>query len=320
MSRIAVTGGSGFIGSYLVEELVEEGHEVLNLDIRFPVVRPETYRDVDVTDSAAVEQVFSDFRPELVVHLAARTDTYSDDIDDYAVNWVSTDVTCRAAAKVQARRYVSTSTQYVHATDEAPEADHDFSPFTAYGESKVRTEEVTRSALAGSDTEWVIIRPTNVWGPRHPRYPTEFWRVLRRGLYLHPAVRPPVLRAYGYVGTVTWQIRSLLTIEPFPHEAVLYVGDRLVRLDDWVDSFSVALRGKPARRVDPRVLRGLGRVGDVLAKVGVRAPLTSSRVGNMTNPSDAPMERTFELLGESPWTLEAGVDETVRWLQAAAEA
>ncbi|MGC4110488.1 MAG: NAD(P)-dependent oxidoreductase [Nocardioides sp.] len=319
MSRVLVTGGSGFIGTYLVEELAQEGHEVRNLDVRRPPLREEAWREVDVTEPAAVRDAYAEFAPEAVVHLAARTDTYSDDVDEYAGNWVGTEVTCRAAVDAGVARYVSTSTQYVHATDSAPSDDQDFSPFTAYGSSKVRSEEVTRSVLDGTDTGYVIIRPTNIWGPRHPRYPSEFWRVLRRGLYVHPRVRPPVLRAYGYVGTVTWQIRSLLGIDPFPQGRVLYVGDRLLVLDDWVDAFSVALRGKPARRVDRRVLTTLGRVGDVLAKAKLPAPLTTSRVGNMIGPSDAPMEPTFDLLGESPWTLQSGVDETVRWLRAVPE-
>ena len=317
MSRIVVTGGSGFIGSYLIEELVHEGHAVLNLDICRPRARPETWREVDVTRQSDVETAFADFAPDSVIHLAARTDTLSDDVDEYSGNWIGTEVTARAARDLGVARYVSTSTQYVHATDRAPLGDDDFSPFTAYGESKVRSEAVTRSALDGSSTAYVIIRPTNIWGPGHPRYPTEFWRVVRRGLYVHPAVRPPVRRAYGYVGTVTWQIRSLLALDTFPEGQVLYVGDRLIVLDDWVDGFSRALRGRDARRVNPRVLTALGRLGDLLTRVGVRPPLTSSRVSNMIQPSEAPMEPTFRLLGESPWSLAEGITETVQWLNTA---
>lgn len=319
MSRIVVTGGSGFIGSYLSEELVKSGHDVLNVDTRLPQVDAGEHRRVDVTDHEAMQSVFDEFRPSSVVHLAARTDTLSDDVADYAVNWIGTEVTCGVAAAVGVDRFVSTSTQYVHATDSAPRSDVDYSPFTAYGESKVRSEEITRSLLGGTGTSWVLIRPTNIWGPRHPRYPVEFWRILQRGLYVHPAVQPPVRRAYGYVGTVSWQIRRLLETTSFPAGAVLYVGDRLLELDEWVDAFSVALRGKPARRVDPRLLRALGRVGDLLGRANVRFPLTSSRVSNMVNPSDAPMEPTLELLGESPWSLDDGVAETVRWLRHSVE-
>ncbi len=137
MSRIVVTGGSGFIGSYLIEELVHEGHAVLNLDICRPHTRPETWREVDITRQSAVETAFADFAPDSVIHLAARTDTLSDDVDEYSRNWIGTEVTARAARDLGVAKYVSTSTQYVHATDRAPLGDDDFSPFTAYGESKV---------------------------------------------------------------------------------------------------------------------------------------------------------------------------------------
>src|SRR5450432_4726031 len=60
--RVVVTGGGGFLGSFVVERLQREGASVV-------VPRAATY---DLVDRAAVRRLLADARPELVIHLAAR--------------------------------------------------------------------------------------------------------------------------------------------------------------------------------------------------------------------------------------------------------
>ena len=62
-SRVVVTGGSGFLGAHVVEELSARGVA--------SVVAPRS-RDVDLTDAAATGRLFSEHAPDLVIHLAAR--------------------------------------------------------------------------------------------------------------------------------------------------------------------------------------------------------------------------------------------------------
>jgi hypothetical protein len=61
------------------------------------------------------------------------------------------------------------------------------------------------------------------------------------------------------------------------------------------------------------MVKGLALMGDVLRSVHVPFPITSGRFRSMTSDYITPMDQTIAALGEAPWTLAAGVKETVRW-------
>lgn len=71
--QVAVTGGSGFLGSSVVAALSAEGHRVTSLDVR-PVADPPpgvSHRILDVTDAVLVDRTIGELAPDVVVHLAA---------------------------------------------------------------------------------------------------------------------------------------------------------------------------------------------------------------------------------------------------------
>jgi nucleoside-diphosphate-sugar epimerase len=314
--RLLITGGSGFIGTHVARKATEDSTDWLNLDVRRPVSGEgaERWERVDILDQEGLQNAFTRFRPTHVLHLAARTDTEARSLSGYRVNTVGTlNVLAASAALPSLRRFVFVSTQFVVRPGAVPQSDLDFEPHTAYGESKVIGELLTRSSL--SDLSWVIVRPTNVWGPWHPRYPTEFWRVLARHLYFHPA-RTETWRTYGYVTNVAHQILSALLL---PTEVVagrvFYLGDPPIRLKDWVDAFSCEMLGHPTRTVPARALRLLALVGDAAEKCGVRAPLTSTRFQSMTENYITPTAESIGVLGTSGMSVADGVRETVEWLR-----
>jgi GlcNAc-P-P-Und epimerase len=314
--RLLVTGGSGFIGTSLVERVLGDAHEVLNVDIRAPKLSAHArcWTELNILDASQLSQVFREYAPAVVLHLAARTDTDGTTLADYESNTLGTENVLAAIRDTPSvQRTIITSTQYVNQYNGEPKHDLDFAPHTVYGESKVITEQLTREA--GLRGTWTITRPTNIWGPWHPRYPSEFWRVLGRGLYLHPG-GTQVVRAYGYVKNVVHQMLAIVA-SPVDrvHERVLYLGDEPLDLFDWVNGFSLAQTGKPVRVIPSSLLHGAALVGDVLKRLGIKFPLTSSRFKNMTTSNSISMARTFEITGPSPYTLHAAIGETVDWLR-----
>lgn len=316
--RILITGGSGFIGTNYVEILRNNSPEtaLINIDIEKPKISSHNafWRKCDILNFETLHDIFLEFRPTEVIHLAGRTDTESNRLSDYSsntegsANLLSCIKDCDSVA-----RAVITSTQFVVKPGMRPITDEDFAPHTVYGESKVIMEKATRQA--GLSCVWTIIRPTNIWGPWHPRYPYEFWRVLNKGLYFHPGGKSAV-RSYGYVKNIVFQIEAILKSEvSLVDGKTFYIGDNQIDLIDWVDGFSLALTGNKARVLPRWFLRAVGWLGDFLAIIGLRFPITSSRFRSMTTDDIVPMYATMEAFGVPPTSLKQGIKESVMWLQ-----
>jgi nucleoside-diphosphate-sugar epimerase len=318
--KLLLTGGSGFIGTNAIDAFSQGGNAILNYSLHAPLKPEQTqyWRAGDILDPVATMAAFREFQPDTVLHLAARAECDENTTVEkgYRVNTEGTRnvlEAIRAAPSVE--RAIITSSQFVCAPGRLPGNDTDYFPETVYGQSKVITEQLTREA--NLECCWTIIRPTNVWGPWHLRYRREFWRVAERGLYVHPG-RQPVIRSYGYVGNVVSQIQKILQA---PREAVhrktIYLGDRPINLYDWTNGFSRAMTGRDVRVIPRPLIRALALLGDIPTWVtGKPFLINSSRFRSMTTDYETPMELTFELLGESPYTLEDGIQETVKWLRS----
>jgi len=114
---VLVTGGSGFIGTHLVQELLRRNHRVMNIDIRPPLSTEyrSLWKPIDIMDAAALKKVFKEFQPEFIIHLAARTDLDETRwLDGYATNIQGVQNVIDALASTpSARRAIFTSSQAV---------------------------------------------------------------------------------------------------------------------------------------------------------------------------------------------------------------
>jgi UDP-glucose 4-epimerase len=179
--RAVVTGGAGFIGSNLVDALVERGDEVTVLDdlstgkrenLEGALSGGAELVDVDVRDGQAVADLFDRVRPDAVFHLAAQIDVRKSTQDpafDARVNVEGTIRVLEAALKFDVPRFVNTSTGgAVYGEGRiipAPE-DHPVAPEAPYGQSKFAAEGYCDlfHRLHGLST--VSLRYGNVYGPR----------------------------------------------------------------------------------------------------------------------------------------------------------
>ncbi len=318
MARVLVTGGSGFIGTNLIDSFLEDGCEVLNFDL-VPPQNPEQSRlfyEGDIRNAAVLCKALQEFRPELIVHLAARTDLDGGSLAEYDANTIGVQNVIGAIQAVgTATRAVFASSRYVHKTEIFPLRDDDYSPFTFYGESKVKTEQIVRAS--GLEIPWVLVRPTSIWGPWFRIPYRMFFDTVRRGLYVHPRGRQ-VSKSYGYVGNVVHQIRQFLTVDAKRVDGrTFYVSDdRRMDLLEFALLIQEAFGARPIRQVPMSLMLALAYSGDLLKGMGVsNPPITSFRLNNLLTPMNYDMSATCEVVGPAPYTLKQGVRATVDWIR-----
>ncbi|WP_205696666.1 NAD-dependent epimerase/dehydratase family protein [Conexibacter sp. SYSU D00693] len=179
--RALVTGGAGFIGSNLVDALVDRGDEVAVLDdlssgkeanIAGALERGAVLHRADIRDAAGVQSVMEQARPEVVFHLAAQMDvrrSIEDPAFDALTNVVGTINVLEAARNAGARRLVNTSTggAIYGDVDQIPTPETiPPQPMAPYGQSKFCAEEYLRWARRLYGFETVTLRYGNVFGPR----------------------------------------------------------------------------------------------------------------------------------------------------------
>ncbi|WP_431875717.1 NAD-dependent epimerase/dehydratase family protein [Amycolatopsis sacchari] len=175
--KIFVTGGSGFVGSALVDRLVTEGHEVLALarsGASIERVRaagadpvPGDLADLGRTDPAARPWLARLREADAVVHVAAHMEFWGPDSLFEQANLVPTVALHAASVAAGVRRFVlvsaasvSTGSQRRPVVDErTPEG----RPNLAYSRIKLATERALLNARGGQ-TDLVVLRPPFIWG------------------------------------------------------------------------------------------------------------------------------------------------------------
>jgi len=179
--RALVTGGAGFIGSNLVDALLDRGDEVTVIDnlasgkrenLDGALARGADFEDADIRDAERMLAVLSSARPDIVFHLSAQIDvrtSIKDPAWDAGVNVVGTINLLEAARQTGVKRVVNTSTggaiygdaEVMPTPETAPAR-----PMAAYGQSKFCAEAYCGwyERLYGLSS--VILRYGNVYGPR----------------------------------------------------------------------------------------------------------------------------------------------------------
>lgn len=318
--RVLVTGSAGLIGSEVVKTLARD-MTVAGLDNRDTKAPPGLAAQYvcDILEADRLTQIFHEFAPDAVVHLAARVDLdetrdlrgYAANIDGVA-NLVSA---IRSSGSV--KRCIWTSTQLVCRIGYVPRDPLDYQPNTLYGQSKVQTETIVRESN-GAEREWCIVRPTTVWGPGMSPHYQRLLKMIMKGRYFHVG-RNPLRKSYGYVGNVAHQIRRLLEAPKDQiHQRTFYLADyEPIDLIAWSSELQRCLEAPPIPTLPRELAVVLARVGDLLNMAGLKSfPFNSFRLRNILTEYQVETADIQAVCGPLPYTTGQGVAETVAWFNS----
>ncbi len=313
--KLLVTGGSGFIGTNIIEEAIKKDFEILNIDIKEPKLREHNkiWKNVDINDRAGLQDSIISFQPDYIIHLAARCDLDGKSVNDYKTNVDGVENILYAAKMVKGlKKIIITSSMLVCEPGYTPADQKDYHPTTAYGESKVMTEKIAWTTDLKSD--WAIARPTSIWGPFFGTPYREFFDMVINKRYIHIGGNKGRM-TYGYVGNAVKQFMAILEADTSKSEnRVFYIGDyEPINIEEWADIIAKN-KGIKIMTCPYFIIRSAAFFGDVLSKIGISFPLTTFRLNNMVRSNVYSLNETKGIINELPYSVEDGIKETLRWM------
>ena len=191
--KILVTGGAGFIGSAVVRLAISRGHQVVNLDVLTYAACLENvasvadsplyaFEQADIRDRAALDRVFADHHPDVVMHLAA--ESHVDRSIDGPGDFIETNITgtynmleaarsywvCKG--KPEGFRFHHISTDEVYGSLPADKSvkfteDTPYDPRSPYSASKASSDHLVRAWHETYGLPVVLTNCSNNYGPFH---------------------------------------------------------------------------------------------------------------------------------------------------------
>lgn len=169
MDTVLITGISGFIGQHVGKKLIENGYNVLGVDIKPRPDNPDlpeyTHYQVDI-NSSDFETVFSENNIKYVIHLAANSSvpySVNNPLEDAEVNYIGSIKTVSLAKKYNVERFFAASTAalYAHPRYLPVKETHPPNCLSPYAITKQSMEYY----IVLSGINYTILRFSNVYGP-----------------------------------------------------------------------------------------------------------------------------------------------------------
>jgi UDP-glucose 4-epimerase len=175
--KVLLTGGAGFIGSWVAEALIADGNEILIIDDLSTgkiqnIPKDATFANADIRDRDRLEKIFDDFKPEVINHHAAQMNvrnSVEDPIFDAQVNILGTINLLELSIKHEINKFMFASTGgAIYGEPEVIPCIEDTlpAPISPYGISKYAVEKYLNYYRAVHGLSHVILRYSNVYGPR----------------------------------------------------------------------------------------------------------------------------------------------------------
>jgi NAD+-dependent farnesol dehydrogenase len=316
-SPVAVTGGTGFIGSQLVHRLVREGARVRVLTRRPQPTLPSPLRATEVEivggeihEASAVARLVDG--AGTVFHLAGCAKPWSRDPDEFhRVNVLGTQAVCDACRSAGNPRLVHTSTNLVEIEGRTERL------LTAYQHTKLAGEAVVQRFVAGGG-DGVIVRPTRVYGPgllTTANAVTRIAQLYRRGLFRARLADGDARGNYVHVDDLVTGMMAAAA-RGAPGDAYTLGGDDAT-FREFLDALAtITRRSRVVVSLPPAIALTMAGLFRALTIFGVDPPITQEWVHLYLLDWPSSSDHAHSVLGYTPRSLRDGLASTVAWLEA----
>lgn len=314
MTNITLIGGSGFVGTRLIELLKDE-YQIRNIDKRESHFHNDITVTGDVRDQTSVSRHLAG--ADLVVLLAAE---HRDDVSPvslyYDVNVGGMRNVLEAMETNGVKRIVFTSSVAVYGLNKkSPDEDHPADPFNHYGKSKWQAEQVLRQWYE-THPDWNIniLRPTVIFGERNRGNVYNLLKQISGGKFLMVG-KGKNKKSMAYVGNIVSFIRFLIEQKPTGYNVYNYVDKPDFDMNELVSHVGNVL-GKPIPSTHlPYWLGMCGGYGfDLLARLtGKKLSVSSVRVKKFCATTRFDAAKAHASGFKAPYTLEEGLERTLRF-------
>ena len=174
--KILVTGGAGFIGSHLVDALINKEHDVMIIDnlstgLKENINPKAKFFQEDLSNFKEVENIFKEEKPEIIYHLAAQINvrtSLSDPVEDARINILNTINLLELSRKHNIKNFIFSSTGgAIYGDTNIPTTENaDEKPVSPYGCAKLAVEKYLNFYKEVYGLNYTSLRYSNVYGPR----------------------------------------------------------------------------------------------------------------------------------------------------------
>lgn len=173
--NIVVTGGAGYIGSHIVNRLIQLNHRVLVYDNLSSGFKSAVHACAalivgDVRDYNNMKSAFEEFRPDLVIHTAAKlsvSESMAEPDEYYDVNTKGTLQLLKVCGDLKVKKIIYSSTGIVYGNSEDSgfyNEESPLNPLNPYAKTKIEAEKILLAADEKKEIELLILRYFNVAG------------------------------------------------------------------------------------------------------------------------------------------------------------
>jgi nucleoside-diphosphate-sugar epimerase len=313
--KVLVTGGSGFVGSRLIESLLESGHDVTIFDKNPSRFYPSLVCLGDVRNLA---QLVAAVRgKDLIFHLAAE---HRDDVSPvslyYEVNVGGAENLIKALDATPCQRVIFTSSVAVYPLNAGtPNEDSPTCPFNPYGKSKLAAERVFKKwGESRPEVSVTVIRPCVVFGERNRGNVYNLLKQISRGRFMMVG-NGHNRKSMAYVDNLVSFLQSRMTATPGWH--LFNYADKPDLSTNEIISIARTSFGRAgsASRIHIPYFAGLtaGTAFDLLARItGTKYPISSIRIKKFCADTTVAADRVDQTGFKRPFTLSQGIERMIQ--------